>query len=198
MIKHVKDCLIKKDSKLPKGVLELSGMSTPHIRNLLNNIVSMKGARYLEVGLWRGATFISALYGNAPEYACGVDNWSENSRPVFDMNISKYIATEFKVLSGDAFEVKPEKNINIFLYDASHSFSNQYKALIYYYKYLADEFIYLVDDYNLPHVQKATEKSIRRLGLKVKFSKRLGKAEYREHAPAYDWWLGFYIAVLKK
>jgi len=196
MIKHVKDCLLRTDSKLPLDILGLSGMSTPKIRHLLNNIVSMPGARYLEVGLWRGATFISALYGNSPEYACGVDDWMESNKSTFLKNSVKYI-NGCDILTGDAFEVKPEKNINIYLYDASHTRGAQYMALDYYYEFLADKFIFLVDDYNHESVRKGTDDAIKDLGLKILFDKWLGEAEYSERVPR-EWWLGFYVAVLKK
>lgn len=197
MVEHLKNCLSKTGSKLTDEILRLSGMSTPNIRNLLNNIVSMEGARYLEVGVWRGATFVSALYGNAPDYACAVDDWSVNSRPYFDANVEKFIDTEFSMLSCDAFEAKPEKGINIYFYDAGHTQDDQYMALEYYYPYLADEFILIVDDYNHEMVMMGTQSAIKDLGFKVLFSKRLGAGTYCDRVPR-EWWLGLYVTVLKK
>ena len=197
MVEHLQNCFIKNDSKLPDDVLMLHGMSTPNIRNLLNNIVSMDGARYLEVGVWKGATFVSALYGNTPDYACAVDNWSENSKPAFDANVARYITTEFSVLTGDSFNVNPEKGINIYFYDASHKKEAQYKALEYYYPYLADEFIFIADDYNFEPARIGTQNAIRELRLKILFNKRIGEAPYNEKATS-EWWLGLYVAVLSK
>lgn len=198
MIEHVKSS-IRDSSKLTDDILNLHGMSTSKIRHLLNNLVSMKGARYLEVGLWKGATFISALYGNSPEYACGVDNWSVGTKGEFYKNCKEFIPNaEYEILKGDSFEVTPSgKRINIYLYDASHTKQAQVDALEYYYDFLADEFIYLVDDYNYIHAREGTQQSIKDLGLKIEFEQWMGKGVYDESVPR-DWWLGFYISVLRK
>ena len=196
MINHVKNSITKK-SRLTNDVLELHGMSTPNIRHLLNNIVSMPGARYLEVGLWKGATFVSALYENSPDYVMGVDDWSEWSGPEFMENCRKYVDTDFYLFSGDAFDAIPEEGINIYLYDAGHTEEDQYKALEYYYKFLADEFIYMVDDWNLDEARAGTARVIKDLGLSVLYEKRFGEEPYCERVPR-EWWLGFYISVLRK
>jgi len=194
MIKHVKNSFTMK-SKLTPEILSLHGMSTPKIRHLLNNLVSMPGSRYLEVGLYKGATFISALYGNSPDYACGVDDgWKKTD---LTDNTNKYIDTGFDIFWCDAFEAKPEGGINIYLYDASHTKEAQINALDYYYDYLADEFIYMVDDFNLRHVRIGTWKVIKDLGLKILYQKWMGGAEYSERVPK-EWWLGFYICILRK
>jgi hypothetical protein len=51
-------------SKLTPEILTIDGMSSPKIRHFLNNICSYPGASYLEIGCWKGSTFVSALYKN--------------------------------------------------------------------------------------------------------------------------------------
>jgi len=198
LVEHVKYCLSKQDSKLTDDVLAIHGMSTPKIRHLLNNLVSMDRVRYLEVGLWKGATFISALYGNTPDYACGVDDWSVGTEKDFHKNIKEFIpGATFDLLAGDSFKVSSQGGINVYLYDASHTKQAQIDALEYYYDYLANEFIYLVDDYNLSHVRDGTQQAIKDLNLKIEYERWMGKALHNEKC-TNEWWLGFYISVLRK
>ena len=156
----------------------------------------MNGARYLEVGLYTGATFISALYGNSPDYACAVDDGYKKIN--FINNTIVFIPdAEFDVFWCDAFEAEPDEGINIYLYDASHTRQSHIDALDYYYDYLADEFIFMVDDYNLERVRNGTYQAIKDLNLKILFERWMGAEEYSERVPR-EWWLGFYISVLKK
>ena len=168
-------------------------MTSFKIRHFLNNLLGMDGARYLEVGVWKGATFVSALYNNNLEYAMAVDDFSIGGKADFLANTA---GMDYTLFEGDAFEAEP-KPINIYLYDASKKVKDVYESLDYYYDYLTDEFIYIVDDYNHPDARKGTDLAIKDLGLKVIYSRWLGEGEYREVNPG-EWWLGLYVAVLKK
>jgi hypothetical protein len=66
-------------SNLSKDIFYLDGMSSPKVRAFLNNLCERKGTRYLEIGLWKGSTFISALYGNEQmvDLAIGIDGYTE-------------------------------------------------------------------------------------------------------------------------
>lgn len=39
-------------------------MSSPKVRHLLNNLCSLPSTSYLEIGTWKGSTWISALFQN--------------------------------------------------------------------------------------------------------------------------------------
>lgn len=67
--------LIEK-TKLTQAEFDLVGMSSVKNRILLNELVK-KGDRYLEIGVYRGSTFVAALYKNKPAYAVAIDNFSE-------------------------------------------------------------------------------------------------------------------------
>lgn len=49
--------------KLSEPIMMLEGMSSFANRLFLNNLCEI-GGNYLEIGSWKGSTFISALYGN--------------------------------------------------------------------------------------------------------------------------------------
>jgi len=67
LIEHVKKSIRNAyigDSKLNNDILMLNGMSSSKVRHLLNNLCALPEASYLEIGVWQGSTFISALYQN--------------------------------------------------------------------------------------------------------------------------------------
>jgi len=203
-------------SKLPQEVLDLEGMSSSRIRHLLNNIICLQGntARYLEIGVWKGSTTISALYNNTPEYHTAIDNFIQFNGPrqEFQKNCRTFLDYENRVnfLDCDCFGINPAdfkiKDINTYLYDGEHSYQSQYKAIANYYDTLANEFILIVDDYNWEEVQRGTQDVIRDKGIKVL---------YDVHLPAYPvtkqgvwgpeitgdkvfWWNGYYVAHCTK
>ena len=81
MVNSVKESILlaeSETSQLHRDVLTLRGMSSDKVRHFLNNIVGKtKDARYLEIGAWKGSTFISAIYKNNFTKAVAVDNFSE-------------------------------------------------------------------------------------------------------------------------
>ena len=66
--------------KLTDAERQLFGPTSPKIKSLLNNLCSKEGTRYLELGVYRGSTFICALYGNLKLQAVGVDDFSFDYR----------------------------------------------------------------------------------------------------------------------
>ena len=194
MIDRIEYCLNKKTSKLPDEVVNIHGMTSIRIRHFLNNLMEMPNAKYLEVGVWQGATFMAALYGNSPKHAYAVDDFSAGHKSDFLQNTS---GVDYILFEGDAFDFKPKKKINIYLYDANKTEADVYRALEHYYPFLEDEFIYMVDDYNYLNAQAGTRRAIRDLGLDVRYFNHLGKREYNELHTG-EWWLGFLISVLRK
>ena len=67
LIEHVKQSIQNAElgiSQLNSKILNLEGMSSDKVRHFLNNICSLEHGNYLEIGVWKGSTFISALYKN--------------------------------------------------------------------------------------------------------------------------------------
>lgn len=67
-------------SKLSEREREIYGLSSTRLRSLLNNLCSKEGTNYLELGVYKGATIISAMYGNPKLKAVGVDNYRYDER----------------------------------------------------------------------------------------------------------------------
>jgi hypothetical protein len=82
-------------------VLKLDGMSSVSGRHLLNNLCSALNTRYLEVGVWRGSTLVSALAGNENNIAAvtAIDIWGWDKA---ETALTEFDADGAKVVFGDA------------------------------------------------------------------------------------------------
>lgn len=67
-------------SKISERERELFGLSSTRLRTLLNNLCTKPDTSYLELGVYKGATLVSALYGNPTVKAIGVDNYKYDER----------------------------------------------------------------------------------------------------------------------
>lgn len=185
-------------TKLNDKALSMEGMSSSKVRNFLNSLLAHPGASYLEIGVWRGSTFYSALYGNNPKYALAIDNFSQfdGDAAVFTNNMAD-VGTAFEFLNCDAFNLpaRIDKNFNIYFYDGEHSFNSQRQALTYYHDFLAEEFIYVCDDWNFKEAKDGTLAAIREKNLQIVYYWEL-PANY--NGDLENWWNGLWVAVLKK
>lgn len=189
-------------SKLTQAIYEIEGMSSNKVRDYLNKICQLKDTRYLEVGLWKGSTFISACYGNELT-AWGIENFSEFAGPrqEFTNNFNKYLGSQPNVhfIEADYFSLNlldaGITGVNVFFYDGAHTENEQYKALDHAYESLADKFIYIVDDWNHQPARDGTMRIIEDLKLKVVFKKEY-PANFNGDKENY--WNGLGVFYLKK
>ena len=175
-------------------------------RHFYNNLLSLEGARYLEIGTWKGSTVCAAMCGNRAKVVA-IDNWSEFGGPKFEFlyNFERFRgANDASFIESDCFsvDVSTLPMFNIFMYDGEHSLDSQCNALLHYYACLDDVFIFIVDDWNWQSVRDGTKKAIAMLNLTVLYEKeiRLTMDESHTLCPlARDtWWNGIYISILQK
>lgn len=211
LVNHLDNCVAATDNATAR-YLALDGMSGPRFRHLLNRVCSIHEATYLEVGLYKGSTFFSALDGNSLN-AYGVDNWSEFGGPVdiFRKRLPEYAGhNTVTIYDGDIFSMDLstiKTPIDIYFYDGNHEEESQAKALTYTINACADEFIFMVDDYNWPKVHLGTQRGIKEAGLTILREYHFGANENANAqgcalagSPAVTpvWWNGMYVSVLKK
>ena len=189
-------------SRLDKYAHDIQGMSSIKVRNLLNLLVNINDARYLEIGVWKGSTFYSALVNNNPTHAIAIDNWSEFGGPFaeFQQNINllpSYINRTF--YNGDCFDQqvknKINKKFNIYFYDGGHSMEQQKQALTEYINYMDNDFIFICDDWNWSNVVQGTYQGIFQSNLKIVKEWTL-PAEF--NGDTKNWWNGLWVAHLRK
>jgi len=191
-------------SKLTNKILNLEGLSSYKIRHLLNNLLELDDVNYLEIGTWKGSTLTSALFNNKVKNVYAIDNWSEfdKSGEVKKQFLKNTKDFNFEFFEEDCYSIKLEQithPINIFLYDGAHDYDSHYNALTYFYPVLADQFIFIVDDFDpVPswqQVEKATRDSIRDLKLKIIYEKHIPSNGRNDKN---SWWNGYYVSLLKK
>lgn len=206
LIENITNSLVKTDqyqSSITEHILSMDGMSGKKTRHFYNNICSMKNARYLEIGTWKGSSICSAMCNNNMKCVC-IDNWSEFDGPKeeFIHNFNMYKGNnDAMFIESDCWCVNLNDigTFNIYMYDGNHTETSHYNALHYYLPCLENEFIYLVDDWNHPPVREGTITSITNNNLKIKYKKEI----FTEYNPGIqrsynDWHNGISIFVLQK
>jgi hypothetical protein len=191
-------------SKLTPDSLAVDGQTGLKIRHFLNNVVNFENANYLEIGINRGATLISSLFGNKPNSSYAIEICETYVDEI--LSLKPRFNIQFNLLNKDCFDLdlsKINNKINVYLYDGDHSYESHYKALEYYYSILDDEFIFLLDDWVSPldiyypdwkQVLEATHDVIKHLNLKILFQ----TSKQRITPKKNNWWQGFWITLLKK
>ena len=140
--------------KLSNDVFNLHGMSGKLTRIFYNNLINfIECPRYLEIGVFLGSTFISALYKNTLERAVCIDNFEEfkeGSSSLLHSNIVNICGEQtYNLIEGDSFDKKTIEQCkelgpyNIYMYDGHHSKESHYKALIDYIDCLDDTFVHI-------------------------------------------------------
>ena len=217
LILHVSEAINKalgSDSNLHEDILDqrkVNGFSGTKFRHFLNNVASLSGINYLEIGTYCGSTLLSALYNNMDKItsAYALDNWSEfggHAKEVCEARLEKYIADPNNKLTfyeEDCFKFDKTKihhKINLYFYDGAHSQSDQEMAFTYFDEVLDDTFITIVDDWEQGEVRKGTLAAFKKLNYDVLASWQIvpPARENKTENPDTHWWLGAFIAVIKK
>jgi hypothetical protein len=194
-------------SKLPAEVLDIEGMSGRKTRHLYNNICDLPNAKYLEVGTYKGSSFVSAFYRNMLDCYC-IDNWSQfGGKKDFENNInmfSRHVLRSIKVVDQDCWTVQKDDlvgPIDIFLYDGAHTYEDHKKAITHFAPFLSKISIIMVDDWmcDWADVKKGTMDGIQESGLEILFQYNIGLSIPHEyHQDGDTFWNGCGILLCKK
>ncbi len=178
-------------------------MSGQEIRHFLNNVCGYPDTCYMEIGCWKGSTFISALFGNDRfiSDAIAIDNWSQFDGPKqeFFANTQCLISdVPFRFFEQDCFSIDKKssfkKPVNVYFYDGDHTEQDQELAFTYFDEIFDDVFIAMVDDWNADQIRKGTFSAFKKLGYKVLYQKEF----FIKEQGGETWWNGFYIGVIQK
>jgi len=197
---HIDQCISKAElgeSKLTPDALGITGWSSPKIKHFLNNLCSLQGINYLEIGCWRGSTFVSALFGNNVANAFGIDNFSEfDGHEAFQNNCKSFSLQNYSFINKDCFTVDLSTlpKFDIYFYDGCHAEEAQEKALTYFDPVLKDKCIIIIDDWNWSFVQAGTLKALQKLNYKIEH-----KVEFTNGGnDKIHWWNGLLILLIDK
>ena len=197
--KAISDADNLKSKITEEAMSQFEGLSSPRVRHLLNNLAS-QAKSYLEVGVYLGGTLRAAMYGNSL-YVAAVDNFSMDpgARDKFKENTK---GLEFDFFDEDSFSMditKIKKPIEVLFFDGNHSVESQYKAVHYYLPILADEYVFVVDDWDMNKVRVGTHTALRDYKLKVLEKHELkGASGASLEARQASWWGGLGCFKIKK
>ena len=187
-------------SSLPQSILDIEGMSSDKVRHMLSNLTTDLNS-YIEIGVWKGSTFLSATHGKMNLQAVAIDNWSEFGGPVdtFKSNLWKYrkeITDDITLFESDFHNVQlPLNHFQCLFYDGSHDEQAQCDAIVHMSQFMHDEFIYVVDDYCWPSVSAGTVKGLKAANLEVEWEVELESFALNDRI---NYWNGMLVSVLKK
>ena len=196
----------------------LLGFSGACFRHMMNNLCSLKDANYLEVGVYKGSTLISSVYGNEDTLGevHAIDNYSEfasedpnamSPKQEYAKNLNMFLPNtknKIQFYEADCFKFDRSKlpKIDIYFYDGEHSAESQYQAFKYFEPVFADTFITVIDDWVQGQVRKGTRRAYEEIGYDVIASRAIipgkGHGLNRVNNPCPEWWCGTHIAVLQK
>lgn len=184
------------ETSLSSYALSIKGMTSPKIKIFLNEL-NKQIKSYLEIGLWKGATFISATENNPHVRAFGCDNWSQFKGPksTFFENLENCPGGAYTTIYDiDCFSQKFKDKIahlkfDVVFYDGDHSFESQTMAVELFKEVMNDSAILIVDDWH-KWGDKPTRQAIKDNKLKIEAEWILPKSK--------GYWEGVGVFVLTK
>lgn len=198
---------LREETKLPDPIFLVDGFSGRKFRMFLNNLFSLiDNPRYLEVGVFKGGSFIPAVYGNMMT-ATALDNWAWEGS---DINRFKAYLQEFgesatvTVINKDFREVDYSLMgpFNVLFYDGSHAEKDQLDGVRLPAPAMDDQYIAIVDDWNFDRVRKGTfdgfDQAQCRIDHMIELRTSQNGALPARRGPKSDWHNGMFAAVVSK
>lgn len=192
-------------------LVDVEGMSTPRVCNLLNDMVAgmSDDHYYLEIGTWRGLTLCSAIYENEGKKAVACDKfrlwgkwtgWGFQAKRALLSNVDRYKTkgaqvTFHHMTSDDLFRKSLiPQGVEVYFYDGDHSYEGTLQGVIEAAPYLTDVSYLLMDDWNDDVIKKATFDGFKKASLEVLWSRELEGQNRTQDG----WWNGLGVFMLKK
>ena len=205
------------DGKIADAVLDLPGMSGRKYRRFINNLIELVSApRYLEIGVWQGSTFCSAIFENEVT-ATAIDNWSTfgGRRVEFLENLEKFKGkANTNILEKDFRDIDFRQlgKFNVYFFDGPHSYEDQYDAIVLTKCALTEAFVLIVDDWNREIVRRGTFDGLHDNKYHIDYALEIRTSVDNSHGPVQkirewakewregqsDWHNGYFIAALRK
>jgi predicted O-methyltransferase YrrM len=206
LVRGAFEATLAEQGKLPPAMYSVGGFSGRKIRLFFNNLIAaVPDPRYLEIGIFQGASFCSAIYDNKIK-ATGIDNWSEYGGPaaVFYTNLAKFRSQGqvVSILERDfrTVDYRALGPFNIMFYDGSHAEKDQYDGVSVPASALDANAIVLVDDWNWDRVRRATFAALRDAGRHIEYSMEV-RTSFDGQMPKIsggnsDWHNGLFVGVV--
>ena len=145
-----------------RKIKDTAHMGTPAIGLMINNICRTfdQNQIFLNIGAYRGFSTVSGMINTSCEVH-SVDNFSEFDGPeeilLRNFNTFKKSNHFFHKMDYLKFLENWNKKINFYIYDANHSYEDQYKNLEIAKNFFDKDCLIYIDDFNLKEVVDATK-----------------------------------------
>lgn len=191
-------------------LVDVPGMSSPRVCQLLNRLVSRleAGEHYLEIGSWHGRTLLSAAMHNPGRLCIACDKFRVfgrytgfgfRARRSLQRNLARYAGGRatihfFDMPSSRFFRRRRfDGTLGVFFYDGDHSYRGTRESLAAGARCLSERAVVIVDDWNVPRIREATFDGLEDAGVRILWHRALA-GDHSERA----WWNGvgvFYVAA---
>ena len=173
---------------------DFAHMSTPAIGLMINHICKniKKDEIFLNIGAYRGFTTVCGMIDTVCTVH-SVDNFSEFDGPkdIFFKNFNLFKGENhfFHEKDYELFFKNWNNSIKFYIYDAHHSYEQQYKNLIIARDFFVKDTIIYIDDYNVDAVENGTKDFLSKYPNEFEIIKEI-KTPFNTH-PTY--WNGFIL-----
>ena len=192
-------------------LVEVEGLSTARVCNLLNDMVASiaEDEYYLEIGTWKGLTLCSAIHGNEGKKAIACDKfrvwgkwtgWGTVAKKTLLANVAKYSkggadVTFHHMTSKKLFaDGLVPHNVKVYFYDGDHSYEGTRHGIYEALPFMTDESYVLVDDWNDKVIRDSTYEAFKQRDVEILWERSLeGK-----NGDPQGWWNGLGGFWIKK
>lgn len=199
------------DFENARPVVDVPGMSSAKVCRLLNRLVARMdpGEHYLEIGSWQGRTLLSAAMHNPDRLCVACDKFRPfgrytgfgfRARRGLRQNLARYAADRatihFYDMPSSRFfrRTRFDGTVGVFFYDGDHSYKGTRASIAAGGRWLSSRAVLLVDDWNVPHIRRATFDALQDASLGILWHRAL-EGDHTENT----WWNGlgaFYVERL--
>jgi predicted O-methyltransferase YrrM len=164
---------------------------------LLNFAATLLGPdeAYVEVGVYHGASLISAMLGNEDKRFVGIDSFAfrDASLEGVEANLERFGLPRPELVVGDAFGLVPRGAldgvpIGVWYYDAEHDYDSQVEGLRIAEPHLVPGALMIVDDTDWTDVERAMDDYLEQQPNATRILTLEGKSR-----GAPQWWEGMQV-----
>jgi len=160
---HSEHPIDRRFAPIAEGIENLARENNLALLNLAARCLDPDEA-YVEVGVFHGASLISAMLGNEGKRFVGIDSFDFRDATLekVEANLADYDLPRPELLVGDAFALVPggalgDAAIGVWYYDASHSYEAQLDGLRIAEPLLVPGALVVVDDTDWDDVARAMD-----------------------------------------
>jgi hypothetical protein len=154
------------DRRFAPVVEQIENLTRENNLALLNLAAACLGPdeAYVEVGVYHGASLITAMLGNEGRRFVGIDDFGFRDASVeqVEQNLARFGLPRPELLVGDVFELVPggalrDVPVGVWYYDASHTYEAQLEGLRIAEPWLVPGALLIVDDTDWEQVERAMD-----------------------------------------